>query len=259
MSSAAPVQSPLPLASAFNLRDFGGHATGDGRRVQRGMLYRSGTMALLTDEDAAQLRALGIRAICDFRRPNERKAEPTAWHGVEVDYYCRDYSETSGVLGEVLRADNASAKDMRAAMVALYRVIAIDHADSYKAMFAQLLAGRLPILINCAAGKDRTGVGAALVLAALGVPRETIVEDYLATNTHADWGLRLAQGETRLAVAMRTRAEVIAPVLAADIAYLDTFFETLDAAHGGMLGYIEDVLGIDAAARAALCDRLLES
>lgn len=257
--NASPLHSPLPLASAFNLRDFGGHAAGDGRRVKRGVLYRSGTMALLTDADAAQLRALGIRAICDFRRANERKAEPTAWHGDDVDYYWRDYNETSGVLGEMLRAEGASAQDMRAAMVALYRVIAIDHADSYKAMFAQILAGRLPILINCAAGKDRTGVGAALVLAALGVPRATIVEDYLATNRHADWEWRLAQGETRLAVAMRTRADVIAPVLVADVAYLDTLFETLDAAHGGIDGYLEMVLGIDATARAALGEVLLES
>ncbi|HUD90287.1 tyrosine-protein phosphatase, partial [Sphingobium sp.] len=60
-------RSGLPLASAFNLRDFGGYPTTDGRTVRRGMLYRSGTMALLTQDDSAQLRALGIRAICDFR------------------------------------------------------------------------------------------------------------------------------------------------------------------------------------------------
>ncbi|WIW87945.1 tyrosine-protein phosphatase [Sphingobium sp. V4] len=247
----------LPLASAFNLRDFGGHATADGRTVRRKMLYRSGTMALLTDRDATQLRAFGIRAICDFRRPNEREAEPTSWHGADVDYYCRDYRETSGVLGEVLRAGAATAEDMRAAMIALYRSIAIDHAESYRAMFRQMLAGRLPILINCAAGKDRTGVGAALILAALGVPRAAIVKDYLLTNDHADWDWRLAQGESRLAAARRDRADVIAPVLHADAAYLDALFETLDADHGGIDCYMEDVLCVDAPAREALREALL--
>src|SRR3546814_4255016 len=78
-SDLTPEEGRLPLESAFNLRDFGGYATADGRCVKRGMLYRSGTMALLTDGDADHLRSLGIRAICDFRRGNERTAEPTLW------------------------------------------------------------------------------------------------------------------------------------------------------------------------------------
>jgi protein-tyrosine phosphatase len=177
----------LRLESAFNLRDFGGYATADGRVVRRGMLYRSGTMALLSDADAAHLRSLGIRAICDFRRGNERTAEPTLWHGAEVDYFCRDYSESSGLLGEMLKRTDATAEDMREAMLSLYRVIPVDHAASYRAMFAQIANGRVPILINCSAGKDRTGVGAALILAALGVPRETIVADYLLTIGTGFW------------------------------------------------------------------------
>src|SRR3546814_14580662 len=67
-AALTPEEGRLPLESAFNLRDFGGYATADGRCVTRGMLYRSGTMALLTDGDADNLRSLGIRAICDFRR-----------------------------------------------------------------------------------------------------------------------------------------------------------------------------------------------
>ena len=67
-------QRRLPLERAFNLRDFGGYATADGRVVRRGALFRSGTMALLSDADAAHLRSIGIRAICDFRRGNERRS-----------------------------------------------------------------------------------------------------------------------------------------------------------------------------------------
>ncbi|MEJ7927539.1 tyrosine-protein phosphatase [Sphingobium sp. AN641] len=258
MTTAGPPGSRVPLERGFNLRDFGGYATADGRTVKRGMLYRSGTMALLSPADAAHLRSLGIRAICDFRRREERAAEPTEWHEDGVDYYCRDYDETSGVLAEMIRTDGASAADMRAVMVGLYRVIAADHAESYRAMFAQILDGRLPILINCAAGKDRTGVGAALILAVLGVPRETIVEDYLLTNVHADWDWRLAQDNSAIARAHRSRGAAIAPVLTADRAYIETLFETLDTAHGGMDGYIADVLGVDDGARAAIQAMLLD-
>jgi len=260
MGSAVLAQAGvLPLASAFNLRDFGGLETADGRTVRRGMLFRSGTMSLLTPEDAEALRALDIRAICDLRRPNERLAEPTGWHGAEVDYYSRDYTETSGVLGEVLRADDSTADDMRAAMVAIYRAIPTDHAESYRAMFGQMLAGRLPILINCAAGKDRTGVGAMLILSALGVPRAGILQDYLATNAHADWTWRLDQGETRMSAAFRERREMVMPLLRADSAYLDALYDTLDADHGGVDAYLHDVLGVDDDARSRLRGVLLTS
>lgn len=261
MASVPPLSDDacrVPIATAFNLRDFGGCVAADGRSVKRGMLYRCGTMSMLTDADAQQLRMLGIRAICDFRRPSERAAEPTSWHGEDVDYYARDYSSTSGVLAEVLRGERASADDMRAAMITLYQDLAIEHAPSYRAMFGQMLDGHLPILINCAAGKDRTGVGAALILTALGVPRETIAQDYLRSNLHADWDWRFEQGEGRLAQAHRERSDLIAPVLTADIAYLDTLYAALDASHGGMDAYMEAELGVDGAARAALRAALLE-
>ncbi|MET0369868.1 MAG: tyrosine-protein phosphatase, partial [Sphingobium sp.] len=169
----------LPLTGGFNLRDFGGYATADGRMVRRGMLFRSGTMSLLTEADCAHLRGLGIRSICDFRRPSERRHEPTRWHGADVDYYARDYSGSSGVLAEMIKDGTATAHDMRTAMIHLYRTIHVDHAEAYHAMFARLAEGKAPMLINCSAGKDRTGTGAALILALLGVPRDTIVEDYL--------------------------------------------------------------------------------
>lgn len=256
--AAALTPGRLPLEGGFNLRDFGGYGTADGRCVKRGMLYRSGTMALLTEADSRHLRSLGIKAICDFRRVNERSAEPTAWHGDEVDYFCRDYSESSGLLGEMLNREGGTAEDMRRTMIALYRVIPIDHAASYRAMFRQIAAGRLPILINCSAGKDRTGVGAALILSALGVPRETIVEDYLLTNVHADWGWLLAQRDTLVARARQTRPELLEPLLQADAAYLDSLFSAIDETYGGVDAYLADMLGVDAAARAAMQEMLLD-
>lgn len=251
-------QSRMPLEGAFNLRDFGGHATVDGRHVKRGMLFRSGTMTLLTEADAAHLRSLGIRAICDFRRGNERSAEPTRWHDADVDYFCRDYQESSGLLGEMLKREGATADEMRETMMALYRVIPADHAESYRAMFARILAGRVPLLINCSAGKDRTGVGATLILGALGVPRETIVNDYMLTNDHADWDWLLAQRDTLVARMRFERADMLAPLLRAETVYLDAFFETLDRHYGGLDGYLNDVLGVDDAAREAMRATLLD-
>ncbi|WP_340267492.1 tyrosine-protein phosphatase [Sphingobium mellinum] len=253
-----PEEGRPQLEGAFNLRDFGGYATSDGRHVRRGVLYRSGTMALLTEADADHLRALGIRAICDFRRANERAAEPTAWHGAEVDYFCRDYGESSGILSELMRRDDVAPEDMRHAMISTYRAIPVDHAESYRAMFRQIASGRVPILINCSAGKDRTGVGAALILTALGVPRDTIVQDYLLTNSLADWDWLLAQRNTLVARSRVALGAAIEPLLRVDTDYLDAMFHTLDESHGGIEGYLRDALGVDETVRETLRRTLVD-
>src|SRR3546814_12310423 len=109
---------------------------------------------------------------------------------------------------------------MRRTMIALYRMIPVDHAASYRAMFERITDGRVPLLINCSAGKDRTGVGAALILAALGVPRPTIVQDYLATTAHADWDWLLAQRDTLVARMRLAGAALPEPPLRAEAASL---------------------------------------
>ena len=92
----------LPLEGGFNLRDLGGYAARNGRAVRRGMLYRSGMMSMLTEADERYLGSLGIATVCDFRRPGERRAEPTRWcEPAGVHYWARDYSETTGVLAKL--------------------------------------------------------------------------------------------------------------------------------------------------------------
>lgn len=248
----------IPLEASFNLRDFGGYETAGGQRVKLRTLYRSGTMAMLTNDDEARLRELGICGICDFRRQNERMAEPTMWHlPAGIAYWSRDYAEFSGVLGEVLKDQAMSAGDMRAAMISLYRKIPHDHALSYAAMFRQIAEGSVPLLINCSAGKDRTGIGAALILTVLGVSREDIEHDYLATNTHADWPMLLTRrDDTLVARAWRRDPETIAPLLRAEGEYLEAAFDELETEWGGAEGYLATI-GIDAVTLARVRDELL--
>ena len=249
----------LPLEGAFNLRDLGGYATADGGRVKRGMLYRSGTMAMLTEADERHLVSLGIATVCDLRRPGERAAEPTRWcQSAGVHYWSRDYKETSGVLGEVIKDTAATPAAMRAAMIQVYRAIPTDHAPSYRVMFERLLGGHVPLLFNCAAGKDRTGVAAALILHTLGVSRETIIEDYLLTNSHADFARYLAGRQSAIISVAERAPDVVAPLFAADADYLAALFDTLEQEFGGMDAYLADTLGIDAAARSQLRALLVE-
>lgn len=249
----------VPLERGFNLRDFGGYATTDGRRVKRGMLFRSGTMALLTPDDEAHLRTLGVRAIFDFRRGDERAAEPTRWHeSTGAHYWSRDYVETSGILTELLRDPDTTPEQMGDTMMTLYRDMVTDHAPSYGAMLARLADGGAPLLINCAAGKDRTGVGAALILSALGVAREDIEQDYLLTNSLANWKMMLDHHDGGPNPPRRQSPELMNKMMTADVSYLAAAFAEMDEAHGGIEGYISGPLGVDAAALERMRAHLLE-
>lgn len=248
----------LPLEGGYNLRDMGGYAAADGRTVRHGLLYRSGMMSMLTEADERHLAGLGIVTVCDLRHPKERGQEPTRWcEPAGVHYWARDYDETSGVLADMLRGTTPTADAVRGAMIRLYRELPVDHAPSYRYMFERLQGGHVPLLFNCSAGKDRTGVAAALILSVLGVPYDAIVEDYLLTNEHADYRRLVArfgrQGE-RVAVA---GPEVVKPLMAADADYLASAFDSFEQDHGGVDAYLA-TLGVDAAAKARLRDMLLD-
>lgn len=244
----------------FNLRDFGGYKTTDGRTVKRGMLYRSGTMAMLGEEDEQRLRDLGIRVVFDLRRKDERQRAPTRWHveAMGVEYWARDYEETSGIIGAMLRVDETGPDVMREAMVSLYRRIPVDHAASYQSIFSQLVETGGPLLVNCSAGKDRTGVAAALILSALGVSRKDVMRDYLMTNQAADWAKMFASDNSKLSQIYHEKPEMLAPLLAADAIYLETMFDALECDHGGFANYLNDQLGVGTAELVRLRDALLE-
>ena len=115
----------------------------------------------------------------------------------------------------------------------------------------------MPALFHCTAGKDRTGFAAALVLLALGVPRETVLEDYLLTNRYRERFDRRVLRWVPLASLFRTRAEDMRPLLEARPEYLEAAFQVMEEEYGGVDGYLERGLGVDARLRAQLEANLL--
>lgn len=245
----------LPLECGFNFRDFGGYAAADGRRVKTGMLYRSGVMAFVEDGGRDRLASLGLATICDLRSSKERKYRPTRWHeGLSVELWSRDYGETSADLAAAIERGNVDGVAMRAMMYDLYEEIAYDHAPSFRAMFELLLSDRVPLLVNCSAGKDRTGTAVALVLTALGVPRETILADYVLT-ARADFEFLLTV--TRRKLSAKLTPEASTSLFAADPEYLNTMLNTVEKRSGSIEAYLESELGVDAAGLARLRGLLL--
>lgn len=248
----------LDLPGSVNLRDFGGYETIDGRRVRAGLLYRSGMLAELTPDGQSQLRALGIGVICDLRRPYEREQEPTPFPPHDPLQVHVAIDPDSAVLLREALADSVLDLQQRIDfMIEINRELARAHAADYRRVFAALEAsGSRGFLVHCAAGKDRTGFGVAAIQMALGVPRETVIEDYLLTNEAMDFErfilprLKPRYGEIDVEAARAlsgVRAE-----------YIHAALDELDATFGSFDTYLHEGLGIDARRRAALQDRYLE-
>lgn len=248
----------------LNFRDFGGWETADGARVARGKLYRSAAFHEASDPDIEKLDALGISTVVDLRRPEERNREPNRWPGERVRVIVNNEGPQEGLPPHLiaLMQSDLTPESVTGYMHMLYREFAANerHIDLYKNWFAALLEGDGPAIIHCAAGKDRTGLGCALTLIALGVPEDAVYADYEFTNAAIDLDLRLPRIRERMEARLgKTLSdEALRPMLGVHVDYLRTAFDAIDAQYGSALGYMETELGVGARERAALRERLAE-
>ena len=235
--------------------DLGGHHAASGEVVRTGRIYRSAALSALGGDALAAVGALGIRTIVDLRHNSERTAHPTPWEAIGcTDYWCRDHHDSGADLGPRLRNPALTVEDSRAAMLDLYRVLPYAQAESYARLFGALMAGEGPVLFHCAVGKDRTGVAAALILAVLGVPRDTIRTDYMATARFDLLGSPHVRGRPQMP---EERMTVLAPLLTAEAHYLDAMFAALGDRSGSLDGYLRDTLGLGDGAADTLRAQLL--
>ena len=235
----------LPLQGGRNFRDLGGYRTGDGHTVKWGLLYRSGSMTGLTAADYATLEKRGLRVVCDLRSTAERKAEPVAWPKAGLPrVLADDYDLDNGQFMPRGAMKDWTPDQARAALAASYPRLLMQFNGQYRRMFGELLAGHAPLAFNCSAGKDRTGIAAALLLTALGVPRATVIEDYLLTNQTLN-PAALAQGRaTASSPWMQLAPDVLKAFMGADRSYIEAAFAVIDAHRGGADGYLQDELGL---------------
>ena len=167
-------QRLLPLVGAYNFRDLGGYPTTDSRRTRWGRLFRSDTLNELTEEDVATLRAMGLATVVDLRTPTEvERAGPGPLQRHPIHHL------HAPVLTDQGQEDRAAPqlRDGNAGDRYLWYLEG-GSAALAEAMVLMTEADRYPLVFHCFAGKDRTGVLSALLLAFLGVPDETIIEDY---------------------------------------------------------------------------------
>ena len=166
------VDRHVSLEGARNFRDIGGYATSDGRRVRRGLLFRSDALAQLTESDYQALARLNIETVCDFRQDWEKQRAPTRWPGRNApELLSLPNPAQAGPSYLELLANGATAADMAAYMLRGYETNVAEYAPSYAATLRRIVNSDRPVLYHCTAGKDRTGLFTALLLSFLGVPR----------------------------------------------------------------------------------------
>jgi len=253
----------LPFEGVENFRDFGGYDA-NGRRLKRGRLYRSAHHGNATDADLAAMRDLGLSVIVDLRRPNERQRDPCRrWEGFAATVIENDIGQVEDDPWHLFIANSdLSVEAFRRYMEDYYveAPFVERHVDLYSRYFQALATVEGGVLIHCAAGKDRTGILAALTHHVAGVSENDIVADFLLTNDPGRFARRvpvMMQAMKELTGRSPTE-DAVRTALGVEAHYLENAFRSIHERHGSVDAYLERVLGVDDAARQAIHDRLLE-
>lgn len=179
----------LNMPNAVNLRELGGYPAANGQFIAWRKLLRSGSLGHLDHADAATLAGYGVVAVADLRTDAEQATRPDVLPATITPHALSVYPFTDRVnpLAKTARRMRRALRHSSGLMPTTYLQMLVDsHAQqTFRQLFGLLLATPQPrhaVLFHCAAGKDRTGMAAMLIEAALGVPEATMREDYLLTN-----------------------------------------------------------------------------
>jgi len=174
----SPTSEPdrhLPLPGTYNVRDIGGYRTHDSRTIQWRTLWRADSLHRLPPEAQVTLLDYGVRTVIDLRRSDELQAAPNVFAASSAVTYCH----------LSLQVDAPLVPGTSPLLVDTYCRMLDERQEQIRETLQVLVApGGLPALVHCTAGKDRTGLIAALVLGLAGVPEDTIVEDYALSSRY---------------------------------------------------------------------------
>jgi protein-tyrosine phosphatase len=251
--------SLAPLDGGINFRDLGGNRAADGCRIKRGWLYRSGSLDALTAKDCDFLSKVPVTHILDYRDADEVAAKPDLlWHGAQ--YYHVPANPLSNEVNanlEKLTAHTINAFDPEAFMLELYRRLPFNNAAYQQLATLLMQPDGGAIVQHCAVGKDRTGIGSALVLFALGADRNTVLEDYLLTDTTLAPFREQMLNQMSIKLSEKALAK-FAYVLSVREAFIETALKSIDDLYGSTDLWLEKEYGLTTVQRENLRDRYLE-
>ncbi|MDG0980096.1 MAG: tyrosine-protein phosphatase [Halieaceae bacterium] len=253
----------IPLDGAPNFRDFGGHPVAQaGRRVKYGRLFRAGHLADLSHADLEVVNDLGISHLYDFRRSFEQEYKPN--HPavlVSIDHIIHldiTPGNQAGSLDVVTNAESLPSES-HDFMCEINRELALSHQSSFRQVFEGLLADpEATILVHCAAGKDRTGFAAAVVLLALGVELQVVMQDYLLTQCYFLPHEQIPMLRDKYGFD-GVSDQVLEPIVATRLEYLQAGIQAMIEHSGSIDQYLLDAFGLGESERQLLRERLTEA
>jgi len=269
VESNVPQTRHIALHGQSNFRDIGGYETIDGRTVKWGQVYRSGELPRLTDEDVAILQRLDLRMVHNFlleeeieQRGEDRLPESTTLVKNPIKTSADDL--VIAVLDARKTGDfSMIPPDLNKEV---HRILALDGRDEYAEMIRAVIdPANRPFVFHCSHGVHRTGTATAILLSALGVPWETVREDYLLSNT-----FRAEENDKRIKQLTNEAAKTlgIPPedvdttniiafyILQGD--YIDGTLEAIENEYGSMDNYLKMGLGLSQEELSTLREQLLE-
>lgn len=258
----------LQLEGVHNFRDYGGYAVSGGGRLRSAHLWRSGQHHGATEADLARISELGLASVFDLRSSVERTTHPcrrpdgftAAIHFAEDENIHKAAHNAPHIQAAAAAPRQRDVESTREGMRRNYGHIAFRPGLTamMTKMLAELAEGRGPSLVNCMAGKDRTGIAVAMVQLAVGVHRDDIIADYLLTNTAGDIEARIAAGaKTIKEITGQADEEVMRVLMGVEAEYLESAFDMITERHGSIDAYLAEVLGADDALRSRLRDALV--
>lgn len=247
-----PAEMSAPrLEGTPNFRDLGGLATADGRVTRHGVLFRSSALEELSSRDVRLLiDDLGLRTVIDLRSADDREsAEPLL--GTPVRYINLPISRG----GPTTSLERPMGADGRVDMPRIYRMYIEVSASSIREIIVELTSGAMPAVFHCAAGKDRTGVVAAILLSAVGVTRDAVIADFM--DTEPALGDIMAYLQRRPAY-----ADVVLRfppgTMDVDPKFMSDFLDDVERTYGGMSAWLTEHAGVMPESIASLEQLLVE-
>ena len=254
----------IQLKGTSNTRDIGGYLTSDLRTLRSGQIIRSENLSRLTASDFQKLEEIGVKTVIDLRTDKEHDQAPTVWQGDNPPRFFHfpvgdAHNDWFNAQRKMMKRNRFTQEQALEHMVEGYHMIAEEGPPSYqKLMDVVLDQSNWPVLIHCNAGKDRAGVATTLILEALGVDRETIMEEFLLTNEMArteEKAVFLAKESKKFSNGKRSgrspSASAWLPIVGVQPEMLEAFYASVDEQYGSMDAFLTE-LGVDQDARSAL-------
>ncbi|MFE6168186.1 tyrosine-protein phosphatase [Viridibacillus arvi] len=251
----------LPFEQVVNFRDMGGYPAADGRKVKYGVFYRSGELHKMTTADHELFKTLGIKTVFDYRDDKEAEAKPDP----QLENVHNERIPAKGDVGFKMPTSSLKEMDNRAFLqtvnadvfTELYAHLPLDNPSYKRLMDIIQDPENLGLLHHCAVGKDRTGVGGALILLVLGVEEDVVMQDYLITNDC----MKPVQDAMIPMLSQHLNSEQLqhfGDIMSAKERYLQATFDAIKKRYGNYSTFFEKEFGLTEGKRKAIQEYCLE-